>query len=293
MMTNINQYSEILENQIKLFNERLNKDIGIKDFEDLNEDVKDIYSTIEKEKAHLKEDIVLPEIGIKAIAMLSFLFNEETNVIVGEWSANDYFRVQNTFSGLISQLTNGLLGTLKLIEAGLDYQARVLFRNVTEMSWLIIVLINDINWLKKYIQGERHADFFKAYKVRNKLNEIENKTQLPKDIKKLIRTQRQEIYKFYSEIIHNAYPNPILGTLVSGFTDGDYMSPNLFGKISTSSQKTIAEVNTCIFLFLLMFYRALRDVHGYKVKEEKIDFFISRSVILKETFIKGYFLTLQ
>jgi hypothetical protein len=293
MVTNIEQYLDILENQIKSFNEWLNKEISIKDFEDLNEEVKHIYSIIEHEKSHLKENMVLTEIGIQAIAMLSFVFNEDFNVIAGEWSEKDFKIVHNTFSGLITQLTNGFLGTLKLIEAGLDYQARVLFRNVAEMSWLTIVLINDMNWLKKYIKGDKYADFFKAYKVRNKLTEIENKTQLTKDLKKLIKTQRQEIYKFYSEIIHNAYPTPILGTWVSGFSEGDNLSSNLFGKISITSQKTLAEVNTCIFLFLLMIYRALIDVHGFKVKEETVDFFIARSVILKETFIEGYYLTLQ
>lgn len=293
MVTNTEKYLGILEKQIKLFNERLNKEISIKDFEDLNEQVKEIYLIIEKEKSFLKEEMVLTEIGIQAVAMLSLVFNEDFKVIAGEWSEKDYKIVHNTFLGLITQLTNGFLGTLKLIETGLDYQARVLFRNVAEMSWLTIVLINDMNWLKKYIQGEKHANFFEAYKVRNKLTEIENKTRLPKGLKKLLKNQRQEIYKFYSEIIHNVYPTPILGTWVSGFSEGSNLSPNLFGKISTSSQKTLAEVNTCIFLFLLMFYRALVDMHGFKVKEEKVDFFIARSFILKETFIAGYYLTLQ
>lgn len=72
MATNIEQYLDILENQIKLFNERLNKEISIKDFEDLNEEVKYIYSIIEHEKSHSKEDMVLTEIGVQAIAMLSF-----------------------------------------------------------------------------------------------------------------------------------------------------------------------------------------------------------------------------
>lgn len=57
---------------------------------------------------------------------LNFWIGEHDHFIAGNWTKEEYERINQTFQGLLTQLTNGLIGISKLIERGLDYQARVL-----------------------------------------------------------------------------------------------------------------------------------------------------------------------
>lgn len=110
------------------------------------------------------------------------------------------------------------------------------------------MLIHDTNWLRKYIQEDRYKSYFKPYKIRRKLIEIENSTQLPENLKMLIKKQRQDVYRFYSEITHNVYLYPILGTYVPEFSKEGRLSFSIFGKVTVASKGTLREVNTSIFL---------------------------------------------
>lgn len=99
-----------------------------------------MFSNVEKEKTYLKDDTDLTEIGIHSIAMLSFVFSVENKVVAGEWDEKYQKKTQLTFTGLLTQITNGLIGILKTVEIGLDYQARVLLRNVIELFGLSMCL---------------------------------------------------------------------------------------------------------------------------------------------------------
>ena len=128
------EYLNLLEKHINLFNEKLGKKISTEDFNELTEDINYIYSEIEKEKDYLKEHKILTEIGMHSIGMLSFVFKDTPTIIIAK-EINEKKIVHNTLSALLAQLTNGILGILRLTDAGLDYQARVLFRSVSELSW--------------------------------------------------------------------------------------------------------------------------------------------------------------
>ncbi|WP_032870186.1 hypothetical protein [Bacillus sp. UNC69MF] len=278
----------ILEDEIKKFNKELNKDVKLVDFEHLEADLKSINDEIDKEKVFFSEELSLIDVGMKCIGTLIFWIGEHDHFIAGNWTKEEYERINQTFQGLLTQLTNGLIGISKLIERGLDYQARVLFRNLAEMSWLTLVLIYDEEWLRMYIQDDKYEKYFRPYKIRNKLNEIENATELPQSIKDELNKNRKQIYKFYSEILHNTYPYPILGAMVKRINGEENLALSLFGKITRYSSRTIHEVNTCIYLFILMFYRALGTLHKLKVEGENDEYFASKSIILMNTFIKGY-----
>lgn len=226
--------------------------------------------------------------------ILSILIKNEEEEILRDWLKRE-INPNIVLGNFLTQITNSVLAAVRLVEDGLDYQARVIFRNICEICWLTIVVISRKTIMNMYAQELNNKEekniwrkFLNSGKLIDYLYKIEKDMGIPELLLRELRNGRSETYKFYSQIVHNSYTTCMIGAYSKQIRKKDSILSNTFGMASKYSNQTLNKVNDCLFYFLGAFLPILINIHEFSVTSNRELWSIAH--VLRESFIKYYVL---
>ncbi|WP_019640778.1 hypothetical protein [Paenibacillus fonticola] len=251
------------------------------------------HSTLYK---NLSDDLLLSYLGIASISYLSVaVCQEDSQKPISKDFISEYSSMNPNFMfmNMLGNISNNALAIVKLIETGLDTQARALVRVLAESIFITIYVITDQEAFWNYYNvkdtDEAKNTWFKYFryaKLKNKLEVIENKVGFPQNLVNELVAMRDYIYKEYSSIIHSYSISSNVGSYAVSFDD-EFMNIAIGGKASFSSKKTIHSLNWLLFYFSLMTKGIFQNIYHFKPPGNNEIW--RMAVPLRECYIKVYF----
>ena len=168
-------------------------------------------------------------------------------------------------------LSNHSIGTIKLVESGLDYSARALLRVQAEFCLLLLVVSSDKEKLKIYHQAQSAKDakttwykFFKMKKLRSELEKIEKIIHKDENLSFATR-MRKEQYEFYSQSIHSGFSSSVCGSQAIPFHDHSLFCSAIYGCASAGSVVPLRDLCFNLIHTYQTFFKIINKIHGYKI----------------------------
>ncbi|HWO77803.1 MAG TPA: hypothetical protein VNM69_18205 [Bacillus sp. (in: firmicutes)] len=183
------------------------------------------------------------------------------------WNKNSNFICSN----ILTQVTNFSLSIVKLVEQGLDLQAKVLLRSLFEQVNLIIIITSRKEMMNNYCEGvDDNSAFsiwsakFRTNQIKSMISEIEYDLGLEQDreLFEWLKEDRNKAYKFLSSVAHGAFYTNLLGSY-SMFQDEEYMPFALFGSYTDASIYTLEQLNWLIYYLTIMLNAIQIKVHSF------------------------------
>lgn len=199
-------------------------------------------------------------------------------------------------SSILTQVSNYSLSIVKLIEHGLDLQAKVLLRSMFEVINNLIIITSKEEMMKKYCEGVDEytsnlvwSNTFRPKQVKNLLSKIEYDLGLreEKELLQFLKQEKENTYRFLSSITHGSYYSNILGSY-SQFKDEEFMPLALFGAYTDASIPSLQQLNWQIFYLTIMLNAIKQRIHRSESPKTNQDLY-KTCELLKSIFINTYF----
>lgn len=197
-------------------------------------------------------------------------------------------------SCLFVQLTNLSIGTLNLLEAGLEAPARALYRTTLETSWLCLVLSADEELMKTYTKERQDSEhkiiwqkYFSPTRLSKRLDGIIRDLEISASLNSDGILHRTEKHSFYSHSVHNSFLNSAILAYASE-DDSDNMSSSFLGHHSVGIRNICNELNELIFSTVCDFIQIIRIKYNYKVpiESEIWSSLIANLLCVRSTFLE-------
>jgi hypothetical protein len=269
------------------------KDIQIMQIKEMEKYILDCQKESRiKTKEYYNRPLSLAYIGVMSVGLLSILIELGDESILEGWHDSQNINTGYVLGSLFRQITNSSLAVIRLIEDGLDYQARILVGSTCELSWITLAIMSDQNMMELYAQDldkdqelENWREYFSAKKLLEKLSLIEKELGLPDILADKLKKARLDIYDFYSNSLRNSYSFCTLGSFSKQINNGNYV-PNTFGMASLFSKPTIQSLNDFLFYFLANLSPIMKYLQKFMVQEHPDLWNFMQ--ILRECYITSY-----
>lgn len=209
-------------------------------------------------------------LGTLAVVSFAVLFNgpKLPRVLLSAWdgpkgSPDADFVVQ----GLLSSICAHSLAVLKLVRCGFEPPARIVLRNVHELTWIAITVCADLESMRLFAQDLSDEDerrlfrtHFSTRALNARLQAIESSIGLPDDVSSELRASRSSTYAFYSKTVHNSYPSVMLGMIGFSLERKGYAA---IGMATEASHSTLRSLSIALFYFLGFFFEIIHRVHSF------------------------------
>jgi hypothetical protein len=249
---------------------------------------------INKKDVHIKlnEEISVAYLAIAFLGYLSITV-ESTKPFKSEWGNRDDSNF--IFGTILTQIANYSLSIVKLVESGLDLQAKVLLRSLFEEINIFLVITAREDMMQKYCIGiDDESAFsvwsnnFKQSQLKRKISEIELELGLRKNrnMANWLKTNRNQSYMFLSSIAHGSFYTNLLGSY-SFIQNEEIMPLALFGSYTEASNNTLGQLNWQIYYFTIMLNAILDQIHKFVLLKEDDDLF-NITEALKQIFLNSY-----
>lgn len=275
-----------VRNNLKKLNKRYkfidNYNVGIKIFDDFFEQNselrKESVKFIHGANGTLIDISILFSICISCIACSLYKDHEERSIFPKSWISLEEKPDPNfIFSCLFSQLFQMISSSVKLIENGFNYSARILSRSAIEMSWQILILSYFREDLKVYVAADENGGanhvwwkLFGKGKMLKKISQIERELLLPDNVHSSLMEYRKETYSALSESVHHGSLEVMLSSFNWAFDENNNIPDSdeaqgkwsALGGVSTFSVEILNGINYSLSYFLRMFFVVVEYFHG-------------------------------
>lgn len=234
----------------------------ISTFEELKNFLFEMKKEQPKLKRHYKKEREISELYALCSGFIAcaFYFSEEH--IINE----EYKHDSIIYFSLLTNISNGILSVVELVENGFEYQANILIRNVYELVYtFLIVLINKEKRIKYFDSAKLENEYttwnqnFRMSKLNDELLKYE-KTIFDKDFAEELKIKRIKSYQEYSSYSHNDYIRCYLGCYSPDrihYSDEEpILRYNLWGTYNYDAKKILSSLNYLMW----MSFRYFRDI---------------------------------
>ncbi|MEO3944684.1 hypothetical protein [Gorillibacterium sp. CAU 1737] len=296
VMGNIKKYLNEYNNQMK---KHESKSLINVDFREIANSIHHLHrlSNVNKSIIFKKynDNLTLSYLGIVNLSYLSLASYQENykNPININWLDGKHCGLDPNFflQTLVANINNAM-AVIRLIESGLDTQARAMIRILAESVFSTLIVFTDTDIFVKYASA-RDTDeaemvwykYLRGPKLQQILTQIEKKVGLPEDIISELSKMRLYVYKHYSAYVHNSSSTSVIGSHAFSFTD-DILHLGLGGKASLASESTIYYLNWLIYYFSLIIKGIFTHFHLYKPPSDSEIWRLA--VPIRECFIQVY-----
>lgn len=197
------------------------------------------------------------------INSIYFLFFAHLSLAVDEVPENQIYadtinsvNINFVLKCILIQITSYIKSVLVLLCNGMDSAANIICRSLTELSWLMVVLLHDDEKMKIYADPEhrhtiddfdKYENYFKPAILKKHLASIEESviqdTSLLKELKKI----RNHNYNKYSKYIHNSYEVTIVKAWTRIADGSETIIPSFYGDYSLSSKSILTDLKFLLF----------------------------------------------
>ncbi len=228
-------------------------------------------TSIELQVSQEREDrLSICYLGALAIASFAVLFSEPKlpRVIPAAWIRSSGIPDPDlVVHALLSSICAHSLAVLKLVRSGLEPPARIVLRNVHELTWIAVVVSAEGDAMRVFAQDlpddeERRLfrTHFSVASLNGRLKRIESSLGLPDDVSSSLRASRRSTYAFYSKTVHNSYPSIALGLVGFSMEREGYAA---LGMATEASESTLRSLATALFYFLGIFFEVIHRLHSF------------------------------
>jgi hypothetical protein len=174
------------------------------------------------------------------------------------------------FVGLLASMLNSALATRHLAVRGFDRQARVVFRELTEVGDLLLAIIADESLLDHYLDSPE--DFDDAYdhwakllrpaKLRSRVGKLAKAIGFGKDADTAgLLDSRWALYEWLSKSAHVDYGALVVASVACD-PDGRY-DINLGGRVGGHTEATLRHLADYLHVFLILLALFVASRHGW------------------------------
>jgi hypothetical protein len=184
-------------------------------------------------------------------------------------------RVRHIKSGLLVNTVNHVLATVYLMESGLDNSARVMLRTTLESTWIATALLFDeelLNIFQGVLDDETSQmklwhKHFKPSRILERLAKLETSIGLPAEEAESIRTERREIYSYFSNSAHHSTLAALLGPYCSTPDQPKSLRFALFGLPSIAAKSHLAWIRHSLGYLQIHLFRSLDQLRDLKSRD--------------------------
>lgn len=196
------------------------------------------------------------------------------------WSGAAGKRASPTFIflSLLANIANSVLAIRRLAESGLDKQARVIFREMTEVADLLVVIVGDEEYLDRYLGSPE--DFRKAYdywreylrphmvqkRIETMARQWEPNEAQPEN--EGLLEDRRRLYQWLSKSAHVDYGALVIEAVAGDFNDR--LNINLGGRTGSHTLATLQHLVSYLYSFLVILARLLYEKHQWNESDETL-----------------------
>lgn len=233
-----------------------NENIEIIKYEEIKSFLQEIKNEKVKTNVSYRKSKEIAELYALSTGFISFALRESSG------SIEEKYKNENTiYSSFLTNISNTIFGIVDLIDNGLEYQAKILIRNLMELLFSFLVVIIDKDKRKEYFDtaklGNSYEIWQKNFKM-SKLNEalsVYEKQKFDEDMQEELCSKRRELYKYYSSFVHNDFMSIFLGAYSIDNKDenNSYYHYNLWGCFNFEANQIYETLNNLILIYLMYF----------------------------------------
>ncbi len=263
-------------------------------FDELSEVVLHRQASVAEQVSREHQDLIsLSYVGALAVASFAVLFDQPglPRIVPLSWKEAGIPDPELTIHALLSSICGHSLAVLSLIRSGFEAPARILLRNVHELSWITIAVSADIEMMRVYAQDlpdeeERRLfwTYFSPRALNTRLERLETDLGLEDDVTSALAASRRNTYAFYSKTVHNSYASIILGLVGFSMERTGYAALGMATEASTS---TLSSLTDGLFYVLGFFFEVIRQLHTFS-PPYPIEW--QEAIAAREAFIAAHYL---